>query len=47
MTSDQIKGDEMGGPRAKTLLTSNGYTIIVRKCEEEKMDKKTQGWIGE
>jgi hypothetical protein len=46
-TSDQINGDEMGGPRAQTVLIGTAYTIIVRNCEEEKMDWKAQGWIGE
>jgi hypothetical protein len=35
------------GPRAQTLLTTTAYTIIVRNCEEEKMDWKAQEWIGE
>jgi len=47
ITSDEIKGNEMGGPSAQTLLTSSAYTIIVRKCEEEKMDWKVKGWTGE
>jgi len=34
------------GPE-QTLLTGNAYTIIIRNCEEEKMDWKAQGWIGD